>query len=75
MTHISNYIPMSQKQYLKTLHDQIHRLNVIIDRKIMLGRNYRAEARTHRALLRKLRAHRNPGFFDTLSSLFHREYA
>ena len=66
---------MSKEQYMKTLQDQIKRLNVIIDRKIMIGRTYRAEARQHRLLVAKLRKHRNPGFFDKLSSVFHREYA
>ena len=66
---------MSKDQYMKTLQDQIKRLNLIIDRKIMIGRSYRLEARKHRALVSKLRKHRNPGIFDRLSSVFHREYA
>jgi hypothetical protein len=66
---------MSKQQYLKTLQDQINRLNLIIDRKIMMGRAYKAEARQHKLLLTKLRKFRNPGFFDKLGSVFHREYA
>jgi len=66
---------MSQQQYLKTLQDQIRRLNLIIDRKIMLGWDYKAEARRHKLLVSKIRKHKNPGFFDKLSSIFHREYA
>lgn len=67
---------MSKQQYIQTLRNQISRLNVIIDRKIMLGRSYRMEARRHRILLRKLRQHKNPGFFDRLSSVFGgRQYA
>lgn len=66
---------MSKAQYIKTIQDQINKLNVVIDRKIMIGRSYRAEARKHRVLLAKLRKHRNPGFFDKLSLAFNREYA
>lgn len=66
---------MSQKQYINALYGQIERLNVIIDRKIMLGRTYKAEARRHRQLLMKLRSQRNPSMFDRISSLFHQEYA
>lgn len=66
---------MSKQQYIKTLYEQINRLNLVIDRKIMLGRTYKLEARRHKALLTKLRKFRNPTFFDKLGSLFHREYA
>jgi hypothetical protein len=66
---------MSQKQYMTALHRQLDRLNAIIDRKIMLGRNYKVEARQHRQLLMKLRSHRNPSMLDRISSLFRQEYA
>lgn len=66
---------MSREQYIKTLYDEIKRLNLVIDRKIMIGRTYKTEARRHKALLTKLKKHRNPGFFDRLYAVFHREYA
>ena len=66
---------MSQEQYIQTLYREIQRLNLIIDRKIMIGRNYKIEAKRHKILLNKLRKHRNPGIFDRLYSVFHREYA
>jgi hypothetical protein len=66
---------MSQQQYIRTLYDQIARLNLIIDRKIMIGKSYKLEARRHKALLMKVRKFKNPGFFDRLSSVFYREYA
>lgn len=66
---------MSRKQYLSSLYQQIERLNVVIDRKIMVGKNYKPEAKRHKALLMKLRKYKNPGFFDRLSSVFYREYA
>ncbi len=66
---------MSQQQYIRTLYDQIARLNLIIDRKIMIGKSYKLEARHHKALLMKVRKFKNPGLFDRLSSVFYREYA
>jgi hypothetical protein len=66
---------MSQKQYVTALYRQLERLNAIIDRKIMLGRTYKAEARRHRQILSKIRSHRNPSVFDKISSLFTKEYA
>lgn len=66
---------MSKKQYLQTLQGQIQRLNLIIDRKIMMGRSYKLEARQHKMLLVKMRKFRNPSFFDKLASAFDREYA
>lgn len=66
---------MSKKQYLQTIQNQIARLNLIIDRKIMMGRSYKIEARQHKMLLMKMRKYRNPNFFDKLVSAFDREYA
>lgn len=66
---------MSQQQYIRALYDQLAQLNLIIDRKIMVGKSYKLEAKRHRAILMKIRKYKNPGFFDKLSSVFYREYA
>ncbi len=67
---------MSRNQYLKTLHSELVQLNDKIDRKIMLGRKYAAEARRHRMILIKLRRHaKSPSFGQrvglSLASLFN----
>ncbi len=66
---------MSQHEYITSIRNEISRLNRIIDHKIMIGRSYKIEAKRHKALLKKLRQHHNPGFFGKLSSLMTREYA
>lgn len=66
---------MSKKQYIQSLQNQIVRLNLIIDRKIMMGRSYKLEARQHKLLLTKMRKFRNPSLFDKLVSVFDKEYA
>jgi hypothetical protein len=66
---------MSQRQYIKMLQSQLQLLNQRIDRRIMTGQSYRALARQHRVLVAKIRSYRNPGFFDRVASMLHREYA
>ena len=61
---------MSQQQYIKTLQNELRKLNEKIDRKIMLGRTYKLEARQHRAILMKMRQHEQRGFFAKISSAF-----
>ena len=62
---------MSQKQYIQSLYDQLQRLNDKIDRKIMMGRAYKLEARQHRMIISKIRKHKNPGFFDRMFGTFN----
>lgn len=46
---------MSQREYLKALNAEIQKLNEIIDRRIIVGADYRREAQRHKVLLRQLR--------------------
>lgn len=46
---------MSKTQYLKMLEKEIHKINKIIDEKIMRGEEYSKEARDHKLMLRKVR--------------------
>ena len=61
---------MSQQQYIKTLQNELRKLNEKIDRKIMLGRTYKLEAQQHRAILMKMRQHEQRGLFAKISSAF-----
>jgi hypothetical protein len=65
---------MSQKQYLKMLEREIHRINQKIDMKIIAGENYAREARNHKLLIKKVRYHSKPSvlrrFFPTFSGAF-----
>jgi hypothetical protein len=61
---------MSQQQYIRALYDQLARINLIIDRKIMIGKSYKLEAKRHKAILMKIRKYKNPGLFDRISSVF-----
>lgn len=55
-SHILIY--MTQQQYLKTIEQQLQRINDTIDAKIMKGIPYVVESKKHKALLQKLRTHR-----------------
>lgn len=46
---------MSQSQYLKMLERELHKVNRIIDAKILKGESYAKEARDHKLILRKVR--------------------
>lgn len=45
---------MSQHQFAYHLRRELEQLNSIIDRKIVRGRDYRAEAARHKEILRSL---------------------
>jgi hypothetical protein len=61
---------MSQKQYLKMLEREIHKINQEIDFKILRGENYSKEARDHKLLLKKVRYNSRRGFFRKLADRF-----
>ncbi len=46
---------MSQSQYLKLLEKELHKINRVIDYKILSGESYTREARDHKLILRKVR--------------------
>lgn len=46
---------MSEQQYIKALNREIHKLNGIIDDKILYDLNYRRESLRHKKLLKELR--------------------
>ena len=54
---------MSQSQYLKMLEREIHKINKIIDLKILRGEDYSRDARNHKLLLKKVRFHTGQNFF------------
>ena len=58
---------MSQKQYLKMLEREIHKINQEIDFKILRGENYSKEARDHKLLLKKVRYNARKSFFKSLT--------
>jgi len=58
---------MSQKQYLKMLEREIHKINQEIDLKILRGENYRKEARDHKLLLKKVRYNTRKSFLKNLT--------
>ncbi len=58
---------MSRQEYLKLLEKELHRVNKIIDYKILHGEEYKNEARDHKLLLRKVRQnYPSRGFFSKL---------
>lgn len=61
---------MSQKQYLKMLEREIHKINQKIDFKILRGENYSKEARDHKLLLKKVRYNTRRSFFKNLKERF-----
>ena len=61
---------MSQKQYLKMLEREIHKINQEIDFKILRGENYSKEARDHKLLLKKVRYNARRSFFKSLKERF-----
>jgi len=61
---------MSQKQYLKMLEREIHKINQEIDFKILRGENYSKEARDHKLLLKKVRYNTRRSFLKSLKERF-----
>jgi len=61
---------MSQKQYLKMLEREIHKINQEIDFKILRGESYSKEARDHKLLLKKVRYNTRKSFFKSISEKF-----
>jgi len=61
---------MSKQQYLRLIEIELHRVNKIIDMKIIQGKDYRREALEHKQLLHKIRQHnRNNAIGKFLNSL------
>jgi hypothetical protein len=46
---------MSEREYVRALNEEIAKLNMIIDRKILHHHDYRREARKHKILLAQIR--------------------
>lgn len=61
---------MTRNQYLKSLQEEIVKLNRKIDRKIMYGQNYFFESLRHKFLLKQLKKHQNQGFLTKLFPSF-----
>jgi hypothetical protein len=61
---------MSQKQYLKLIEKEIHKINKKIDFKIMKGEDYSKEARDHRLMLKKVRYIKRKNFLRSLNINF-----
>jgi len=61
---------MSQKQYLKMLEREIHKINQEIDLKILRGENYRKEAIDHKLLLKKVRYNARRSFWKSIRERF-----
>lgn len=59
---------MSQGEHTIAISYEIERLNQIIDKKIIRGVNYRAEAKKHRELLRLLKRDRRQFSFGKMFS-------
>ncbi len=57
---------MSRQEYLKLLEKELHRVNKVIDYKILHGEEYRREARDHKLLLRKVRQNNHRSLFTKL---------
>ncbi len=58
---------MSQSQYLKMLEKEIQKVNKLIDQKILRGENYSKEARDHKLMIRRMRYHTKPSFWNRFS--------
>lgn len=59
---------MSERQYHKSIESELRLLNVVIDKKIVSGLDYRAEARRHKELLKKKSLMRRGINFATFAS-------
>ena len=57
---------MKHTEYLKTLEKEIHKINKVIDQKIINGEDYLRESRDHKLLIRKVRQHTRTPFFNKL---------
>ncbi len=64
---------MSQSQYVRMLEKEIQKINKVIDRKIMQGKDYRREARDHRLMLRRMNYHNKRTFAQRMVNLFFRK--
>ena len=57
---------MKHTEYLKILEKEIHKINKVIDQKIINGEEYYREARDHKLLMKKVRQHTKTPFFNKL---------
>ena len=57
---------MSQTQYLKILEKEIHRINKVIDHKIIHGQEYIREMKDHKLILRKVQYLQRKNFLQKL---------
>lgn len=57
---------MTREQYVRTLENQLAKINQEIDLKIISGQNYYNEAHKHRIIRREVRKHSAKHFFKKL---------
>lgn len=55
---------MQKQEYLKILEKEIQKINKVIDQKIINGEEYFREARDHKLLIKKVRAHQKTPFIN-----------
>lgn len=55
---------MKHQEYLKLLEKEVQKINKVIDQKIINGEEYLREARDHKLLMKKVRAHQRTPFFN-----------
>lgn len=63
---------MSRQQYLKLIEIELHKVNKVIDMKIIQGLDYRKEALEHKQLLHKIRQHNRRNFFGKILNSLNR---
>jgi len=61
---------MTKRKYKRYLSKELNRLNEVIDRKIVYGREYSQESRRHKVLLRQERTLRQNDWKDRIFGLF-----
>lgn len=62
---------MDKKTYLRTLNEEIQKLNGIIDYKIIHDYDYRREARRHKRLLNQVRREQAGKMLSRVFDLFY----
>ncbi len=55
------------------LEKEIHKINKVIDAKIMKGQDYRREARDHKLMVRRMNYHTRRTFTQRMIHLFFRK--
>ncbi len=59
---------MSKNEYMKSLENELRKVNRLIDAKILEGKNYFIEARRHKFLLKQIKEHSGAGFINRFFS-------